>query len=181
MPVEQRWSISFKSFQSLMGVVIFATLCGCQQMAVHWAFGRGWNLESGPGRSFDWVPAAQKTTGEFWARNPSADALIRGTVERELTSKGYKQDTAGHADFWIDYHVITERKPEWLDFGPVVEYAQGSLYLDVIDASNRQVVWRASAESKLELNASPDEVKSRIQAAVPLMLKHLPDWKPPRG
>ena len=159
---------------------MLAASCGCQQMQVHSAYGRGWNMATGLGQSFDWVPTRQKPTGEWWARNPTADALIRSTVERGFTAKGYKQASAGQADFWIDYHVFTGRTEEWQDFGPVVDYQNGALYLQVIDPASRQALFGASAESKLELGFSPDEVKRRIEAAVPLMLKRLPDWKPPR-
>lgn len=63
-------------------------------------------------------------------------------------------------------------------FGPrgvhVERRTEGSLTLDIVDTRTKQLVWRGTAESSIDRDASPQERRERLQEAVSKILEKFP-------
>ena len=144
-------------------------------------------------RTYEWTSPSQQSTGDPRLDNPFLDSRIRGAVEKQLADKGFMKDSAGRPDLLVVYHTAVRGKldvtsvsnytygPRWGYYGGVPggttyvrEYDEGSLILDLIDASTRQLVWRGSAQAEIKENAGPREKQERINEAVRKIMKRFP-------
>jgi hypothetical protein len=56
----------------------------------------------------------------------------------------------------------------------VQPYKEGTLLIDIIDATSKKVVWQASALAEVEPGMTPEERDKRINGVVQAMLAHFP-------
>ena len=56
----------------------------------------------------------------------------------------------------------------------VDEYDEGTLILDIVDASSRAIIWRGMAIDRVDFLASPEDKKETIREAVGKMLELFP-------
>lgn len=132
-------------------------------------------------RTYDWGPAdALPVTDTRLRENPVFVDDLHGAIDTELQRRDLVRARAGRADLLVHYHAaVTERLEVEARSGrfrdcagddcrPTVnEYDAGTLVIDVLDASTRQLVWRGWAEHRLEdMLDDPAMVKRRVQAAV---------------
>ena len=132
-----------------------------------------------------------------WADIPSrADASplivqrVGAAVEGQLKAKGYAP-AEGQPDFLVATHVGRQSRIQVTDWGygygphaawygggvDVYQYVEGSIIVDIVDARTRALVWRGSATSIIDPDATPEERTERINEAVAKMLQ---DFPPPR-
>ena len=131
-------------------------------------------------RTFAWFPRETQTRAEFAARYPRHYEAADRTIERRLQEKGYSKAARGAADFLVLYHLSIERKldvktinapykggtSEWevhrtvpTEF--VVEYAEATLVIDVVDRPTRRLVWRGTASGRHDKVPSANYVERR--------------------
>ena len=142
--------------------------------------------------SFAWmvVPQAPPPGDIKTAREQSdlLDKRIKRAVTSQLEARGHKQDDA-NPTFVVAYHLGSEDKVSVTDWGyrygpgpwgyyghdiDVRQYTQGTLVLDFIDASTKQLFWRGEASKAIDQNASQEEVDQVINEAVAGLLKNWP-------
>jgi hypothetical protein len=118
-------------------------------------------------RTFAWFPRETKTEAELAARYPKQYEATDRAIEKGLQEKGYSKAARGEADFLVLYHLSLERKldtrtinapykggtSEWevhrtVPTEEVVEYAEGTLVIDVLDNRTRRLVWRGTARGR---------------------------------
>ncbi len=158
----------------LLGALLIAVVCGCSEpMKIRSAYGAKIPL-SGFGPSFDWLPRSRKRTGDYRADNPELHSLIQGLMESEFAAKGYEKQPTGVPGFWVDYYVARKRTGEALGASRYVEYEEGSLIIDVVDPQTRQLMWRGSAQAKLNDTDPPSARQAKIRQAVRGILKRFP-------
>ncbi len=118
-------------------------------------------------------------------------------VESGLTAKGFTASANG--DILVDLKVTTEQKETTTATtnGPygsayryrwgsgfsttdidVETYVEGTLFIDFIDASKKQLVWQGRGVKTLDPYATPQEREQRIKSAVNSILAKYP---PPVG
>lgn len=148
------------------------------------------------------LPAIQDFETYAWLPHPSqgrdANQLIEGrvmsAVDAQMAGKGYTK-VARDPDFLLGWHVAADDKVDvqtfnnyygygynyWGYGGPlynqetyVRQYTEGSLLLDVVDASSNQLVWRGAAHGEVDLDASPEERQAKINDAVSMILDRFP-------
>lgn len=56
----------------------------------------------------------------------------------------------------------------------VHEYEEGTLILDIVEPLNRDLLWRGSAEAKVDRQVSAQRKQKRIKKAVKKILSHFP-------
>jgi hypothetical protein len=118
--------------------------------------------------------------------NPINERRVRAALDSELVARGYTPAEGGKPDFLVAYHAATRNRvgvQQW-GYGPgrwgsrrvdVNEYTQGTLVVDVVDAADRQLVWRGSATGAIE----PKEADKKIKKAVGKLMEQLTkDTKP---
>ena len=131
--------------------------------------------------TYDWGPPdALPVSDERLRENPYFVDDVHGAIDSELNRRGLVRATAERADLLVHYHAaVTERVEVATRPGPyrdcvgndcqpkVTEYNAGTLVIDIVDASTRQLVWRGWAEHRLEdMLADPALVNRRVRDAV---------------
>lgn len=147
-------------------------------------------------RSYDWLPAAVIKTGNPEVTyNSLIESRIRGSVDEILKARGYRSSTES-PDFLLAYHVNIDKKEsvtyinDLYGYGPgwgyrggwvfprtevmVTEYKQGSLVLDIVRASTRQLIWRGVASDDVYADDTPMDKQRKIHKAVTEMLSRFP-------
>jgi hypothetical protein len=132
-------------------------------------------------QTFAWFPQGTRTQIENAARYPKHYEATDRTIEKRLVEKGYSKAAPGAADFLVLYHLALERKldvrtinapykggtSEWevhhtVPTEQIVEYAEGTLVIDVVDARTRRLVWRGTAGGRHDEVPQPQYVEQRV-------------------
>jgi hypothetical protein len=127
---------------------------------------------------------------------PLVDARILAALEDQLTLKGFsKTDVA--PDVYVVTHMAYDKEqdistyssaPMYGGFGwgwgggwgstttdvRVREILVGTLAVDMIDASRKQVVWRGLGTKEVDTKAKPAERDEKISKAVAKIMRHYP-------
>ena len=167
-----------------LGVLILgglaATIAGCLTlMPVGSHFDRGADFTVY--RTYAWGPAdALPVSDERLRDNPFFVDNVHGAISRNLEDRGLRRAEAERADLLVHYHAAITERVEVLsqpgryrdcvagDCRPAVNgYDAGTLVIDIIDTSRRQLVWRGWAEHRLEdMLDEPAQVRRRVDDAV---------------
>lgn len=137
-----------------------------------------------------WQPGFPKATGNPRLDSELLNARIKTAIESALSVKGFVRATSpDRADFAVAYHVALESKLDartiYSGYGPyrgwggdattvVDQYEVGVLLVDFIDPKTKRVIWRGSAQSRVNESSDPQERQERIQTAVDKLLAQFP-------
>jgi hypothetical protein len=148
-------------------------------------------------KTFQWVDTAKSTGTQ--GNNSLIAGRVKNAVVNELTEKGLTENTSD-PDVFVIYHVGTQDKVDITDYGygygygryggvyggpygaggggiSTYNYTEGTLIVDIIDASTKQLAWRGSATGVLDENPSPEQVTNNINTAVAAILSQYPPKK----
>jgi hypothetical protein len=149
-------------------------------------------------KTFEWVPS--KGSGGGSQISGLIEERIKNAVVDQLTKKGMTQAT-GDPDVYVAYHVGTQDKVDVTDYGysyggygryggayggpygaggggiSTYNYTEGTLIVDIYDASNKQLAWRGSGKDVLADNPSPDQLTDNINKAVAAIMSQYPPKK----
>ena len=132
--------------------------------------------------------------------NPAAvkekvDPVIQDAVEKELSARGWQRAAAGQTpQVYVTYYVLISTNqsrqtmgqfvptvPEWgippFSYGATQSlkvFEEGSLLLDLTEATKRNIVWRSQAVAELQRKRAPAEREKALRAAIADMMKKLP-------
>lgn len=149
-------------------------------------------------KSYAWM-TPRKVSG---VDDPAAlERVVKSAADAHLAQRGFAPATTGTPDFLIGYHAVVEPKVEEfvLDTryddvsdafyeriapyaGPAGQrrtetYDEGTLVLDIVDAGNRQLVWRSSMEGRVNKKLKPAEREKRVAKGIAQMLGMFPPRK----
>jgi len=131
--------------------------------------------------------------------NPFMHKFIQDEIEKRLTAAGLMKAAAGGApDIWVTYHGSVQNNVQlqsdsfgygfggygmggWGMYGygaagpvstttRVVEYLEGTLIVDIIDPTKKELVWRGSSTPIL-ISDSNDKTQKNISKALDAMVK----------
>jgi Domain of unknown function (DUF4136) len=150
-----------------------------------------WN-PSGPGDVKVWVSADSKSEPVKRQYEP----VIMQAVEEELLRRGFTRASGAQPDFNVTYYALitvgsaTQQMGQFLPavtqwglppFTPqttaLTVYPQGSLVLDIASPDPSNVVWRAVAQSEIDLERTDAQRAVRIRNVVRDALAKLPRKK----
>jgi len=142
-------------------------------------------------RTYDWVAAPETTPGnanQAIQQNDLLDKRIRGAVDAQLAEKGLTRDT-NSPDLLVVYHVGLQDKVQVTDWGyrysdyywgyggreiDVYNYTEGTLIIDLVDASTQQLVWRGAGQKAVDANRNPDKATQEINNVVGKIMSKYP-------
>jgi hypothetical protein len=155
-------------------------------------------------RSYQWHPDGTAKSASLEAMGGDIfDTRVRRLLEQTLADKGLVQSAT--ADFYLNYSVVTEDRvsintyntyggygPGWGyygygGFGPwgvgstqtsVHYYTQGTVIIDVVDAASNKLVWRSSADSRVDNNSTPEQKERNLRKAFAKMFEKFPPPPP---
>ncbi len=136
--------------------------------------------------TYDWLPIPAKS-----GINDLNMRRIKKAVDTNLEAKGLKR-TSDTPDFSIAIHVGRKEKLRVTDWGygyghhgryrggywaggvEVYQYAEGTLILDFVDTKTKHLIWRGTADAKIDKVRSPEKREKLIDEAVQKILKNFP-------
>jgi hypothetical protein len=137
-----------------------------------------------------WQPGYPKPTGDPRLDSDLLNERIRTAIESGLAAKDYTRvDSPEKADFTVAWHVAIAEKLDartmYTGYGPyrgwgggattvVDQYEVGMLLVDFISPRTKQVIWRGTAQSRVQESRDPQERQARIDAAVEKLLAQFP-------
>ena len=141
--------------------------------------------------SYAWMETPETVPMDVEAarrQNDLLDKRVKGAVSSQLGAKGHREDQTSPS-FLIAYHVGSEDKVSVTDWGyrygpgpwgyygrdiDVRQYTEGTLVIDFVDASTKQLVWRGAATKAIDQNATQEQVDQVINEAVTGILRNWP-------
>ena len=152
-------------------------------------------------KTYQWMSDRQIITGDERIRNEIIMSMIKEAIDDGLKSKGFTQ-AESNADFLVGYHAAVSSKldvrtmndyygygvpriagsaygPGWRTSGEVRtevhRYDQGTLIIDIAQASDRKLIWRGSAEDRVTPGQTDqDEKRKRIREGTNRILESFP-------
>ena len=127
--------------------------------------------------------------GQLNAKTPALNnELVRKRIENDLrsalTAKGLFEATTGQGDLNVRFSLGAARRNEvdvyptgWYGLGRrrvVTQYTQGTLVIDLRDASKRELVWRAIATAEKN---NPSDVEKKLDDMVRKSIDKYPPKK----
>ncbi|MCY1045116.1 DUF4136 domain-containing protein [Corallococcus sp. bb12-1] len=148
-------------------------------------------------RTYSWMAQPQKTQ-DARINNDITDSRVKEAVNQDLQSRGYRKvDASENPDFLIGWQgaIDTRLSAEMVDnyygypwdpfwgsyYGPyggggtyVRQYDVGTLILDVVDAKEKKLVWRGTAQANLGDTPSIQSAGKKLDEGVEKMMKEFP-------
>ena len=139
-------------------------------------------------RTWDWGPADALPTGDpRLDNNAFFKDYLEGAVEKQFATRHYERSTSGTPDLLVHYHANISKTFDvngvdrtngycYDDCQPkVIEYEQGTLVIDVVDAHTDKVVWRGWAQSAVDgIIDNQDLLEKQVDKAVTRMMAEFP-------
>jgi len=144
---------------------------------------------------FDRSAPFNRFTSYSWVKGtPVADALndkrIVSAIDSQLAAKGFTKVEGTSADLLVAYHASFDKNLQISGFSSgwggyrfggtrngratVDEIVVGTIAVDLVDASNKTIVWRGLASGELDPRAKPEKREKNIQRAAAKLFKHYP-------
>ena len=187
--------MALKKIPVLLMVALVQTACA--GISVNQDFSEGADFSALT--TWNWMPAGDREGGDPRTDSPLVDQRIRSAIEGQMQAKGYRKVDSGEPSFRVGYHLILEDQVDYETvnaywgrgwgyrgvygrYGPAmatsrtysVEYTQGTLIIDFFDVGSKELVWRGSAEGKINESNDPLEKQQRADQAVLAILEQFP-------
>jgi hypothetical protein len=111
-------------------------------------------------------------------------------VTSQLKAKGMTQDETD-PDVLVTYHTGTKETINVNSYGysygnyfggygvgyrdtDVMQVTWGNLFIDIVDAEQKQLVWRGTAQKAIDENPTPEQIDRTINEAVAKILEQYP-------
>jgi len=178
-----------KSVQLICMMALMALAMGCSSYTIN----HDWDRDAPfPGyKTYAWLEIPKSKPGTVQgarARNDLLEGRIKRAVNSEMSKKGFTlvQDDP---DLLVAYHTGVQSKINVTDWGyrysydywgwggrqiDVYQYEEGTLIVDLIENSTKELVWRGSATRTVDANWSPDKEEHVINTAVGKIFKKYP-------
>jgi hypothetical protein len=126
--------------------------------------------------TFAWDEPLNKAANESYnplVNNTLVEKQLKSAIESEMTSRGYKL-VESNPDLFVNFHTMVESKSEvssypnnyyfwWRNDVRTINYEEGTLIVDVIDAKKDQLVWQGFTSNELRTQKLAESLKSAVQ------------------
>lgn len=165
--------------------LIFLTVSGCSSVSVFTDYDHA--VDFTKYKKYCWCYQAV-IPGDRLAQLPLVKKRVMNAVDMVMKSKGYTLAEGNDADFYTFVHAGLKDKtrvrsaPMFYDpyWGPVGggihvdDYTEGTLYIDIIDASTRQMSWRGAGKDIIKNYDDGDQMQIAINNIVAKILSKFP-------
>lgn len=160
-------------------LVALAAIAGCSSISVSTGFDSNANFADY--KTFGWMKETE--SGDGYEFKGLLDEQIKAAVDKQLVAKGLTKATK-NTDLFVVYHAGKKQQLEVEDWGyggwwgvgggDVYSYGEGTLFVDLVDAGTKKMVWRGMAKKVLPENPSAGEREAAIDEAIQKMFKKYP-------
>lgn len=177
-----------KSMLALTAVCAAVFIAGCApSVTVNYDYDTEYDFA--PLKIYAWLPI--KSTGQV------SELRIRrfvNAVNNQLQSQGYTLN-AENPDFLLAIHGATKEQINVTDWGygygprwgagwgggyrdvDVSQWTEGTIFIDIVDAESRQMVWRGTAQTEVEEGLSPDKQQQKYADICARLFANFPPKK----
>ena len=138
--------------------------------------------------TYDWGPPDNLPVGDpRLDNNPFFVDYLQGAVEKQLAGRGYERVLTGDPDLLVHYHASVTQKVDvyeadhrqgycYANCQPqAVDYEQGTLVVDIVDAKTNKIVWRGWSQDVMDgVIDDQDRLEKQVDAGVTKMMMLLP-------
>lgn len=147
-------------------------------------------------QSYSWNKLEATNAVHPFYHSAELNQLIIRDIDKVLAKKGFKRNL-GNADFLVDFHIYVEEQkfqnlvcgagfyrgdrflPQlnektYCESPEIVNYDDGTLIIDIVDAHTKQLVWRASMSDIID---NPSYAGSIFSKKVKRILRKFPTQK----
>ena len=163
-------------------VLIFLMIAGCSpEIMIRSDYDKDVNLQQYSTYKWAGIRELESRNNPLYY-NELNDKRIREAVDNELTSRGYIQ--ADDAELILHYHIVVEDQhmiinepygtygPYWTRQQAVIQYKEGSIIIDIMEASTNSLAWRGWATSVI--NGTPDINEKLIRNSIVKLFRKYP-------
>ncbi|MDH3734125.1 MAG: DUF4136 domain-containing protein [Gemmatimonadota bacterium] len=173
--------------------LLTVVLCGCgASMNIDVDYDPATVVAIGAYETYSWLPDPggrdRRVNNEFVGQQ------VMLVADAVLAEKGYRR-VEGDGDFMLGWHAGLRDGMDvttindyygygysrwgygggvWVSDTYVDEYTEGTLLVDVVDAERNELVWRGSAETRVDPLAMPEDTAPVIRDAVQRILSDFP-------
>ena len=170
---------------SVLGTLLII-LGGCSSLAVKVDYDKDVDFQTY--RTYAWVE--RDIPDDALTKNPLVKKRVQAAVDKVLHSKGYSMSEPDRADFMVFAHAGVKERMRIQDYGPygwydpwwgpyggrmdVTYYEEGTLFIDMVDAARKELVWRGTGTGIVKTYARPERMQQDIDEDVSKILSAFP-------
>ena len=140
-------------------------------------------------KTWAWLPPSEADPADQRVLDRYIDARIRSDVATALSDKGFRQAGSAAPDFLMNYRLATQPAEAvkgdrrlgigwygWagLEDTYMASYDEGTLYLAVLDAQSKRIIWLGAASARIMPHISLERAAKRVDDAVSRILASFP-------
>jgi hypothetical protein len=184
--------MKFKLIAALAGIAIMA---GCSSgYDIKYDYDMDSNFSAF--HTYKWMPRtvtnANGSVAVAQQNNTLLEKRIHSAVDAQLAAKGFTP-TEDNPDVFVVYYVGLKDKIDVTDWGytyagsywgggmgrnvDVYQYTEGTLIVDLVNASTKQLAWRGSATGVVEPGSPPEKVEARLNDVAARIFQNYPPKK----
>jgi hypothetical protein len=164
--------------------VIVVLAVACTQFDVRVDRDPAFDLAQKP--SWAWLPPELMAPADQRLPDRHLERKLATTVGSVLQTKGYRE--SDRPELFVNYRLTTDAHTDvdvrpgyglgwWAYRESTDRYDVGTLFLDVVDARTRTLVWRGTASARLLSHASYEKRARRTEEVVRQLLETFPDHR----
>jgi len=175
--------------RSVVAVCVAMTLAGCSTFEYNHDFDPAVDFKAY--KTYMWMQVAAPEQQHPSGMNELLEKRFIAAIDATLASKGFTKSETAPADFVVHFVGTTAEKVDftsyytgwgyygWYGGTQVVAqpYTEGTLIIDVFDATSKAMAWRGTATGAVDPTISPEERNMRIQDVVAGVLQSFPPRK----
>jgi hypothetical protein len=172
-------------FSILTGLTL--TLSACSSVSYNHDFDP--SIDFSGYRTYAWIQASDSSQAQRFL-SPLVERRVAAAVDANLAQKGFEKATTGRPDFLVNFYGATQEKLDvttyytgWGYYGwyggtsvDVRQWTEGTLIIDFIDFSEKDLAWRGWAQGAVDRNSNmpPEEITRRVNEVVGKILQRFP-------
>lgn len=176
----------FKHRMLFLMMLTALMIVGCSSMTVKSDYDTSANFADF--KTFNWLPISDSVQGSAAQAAQSNSLLtqrVQNAVNAQLAGKGLKKVTS-NPDLLVTFHTGAQQQTDVEDIGygypmgwgmggvDVYQYTEGTLMVDLINASTKKLAWRGTVQDVVDPSDSTDDKIKHINEAIAGMFSKYP-------
>jgi hypothetical protein len=140
-------------------------------------------------KTYRWAKAKEENPGDVLSKNSLLRKRFKSAVDKVLSAKGFQKLDEGDPDIVVFIHAgvqprmnVYHHGPYWYHpwWGPyggyssVSYYEQGTLVIDIVDNSEKELSWRGLGSGTVKRFSDPKALQEEIDFTVGKILADFP-------
>ena len=166
----------------LLSLASLVLLTGCSTVQVETDYDR--SVDFTQHRTYRGIPHVKGAEDNPLMNDPLIRSHVVNSVDAYMAQKGYMKIEEGAPDFLMAYFFTARNRVDVTHYygyyypsTSVHKYKEGTLILDVVDAGEKQLIWRGWATDVLQ---DRSQIASQIDYTVGKLLQRFPPGSKPK-